>query len=112
MRKITNIGIEPWQRHTILLKNKEITLELRFHSLVEMWTMDVSYDGRSSKGVKIACRVLQFRNENWPFGFYAIDADNSGIDPFKTDDFASNRVELYLVMPDEMAEIRGVEVEQ
>lgn len=33
--------------------------------------------------------------------------DGSGIDPYRADDFASGRIEMYLVTPEEMIDIRG-----
>ena len=111
MREITNITDAPHQRHTIVLEEKEIVLTLRFYPTIEQWCFDVEYDGHIVNGVKLSLGVLHIRNSNFPFDFVVINGSRAGIDPFKLDDFVSERCRLYIVDPAEMEIIRGVPVE-
>lgn len=112
MHKINNITTDPFQRHTLLLDDKELTLELRFLPAVQIWIMDVEYLGRWQRGVKLSASVLHLRSFNFPFDFTVELTDGSGIDPFRLDDFADQRCELYFVTPAEMIEIRGQEIRE
>ena len=111
MREITNVTGDPSQRHIIDLEGNEITLDLRFYPTVEQWCFDVTYKDKSVKGVKLSLGVLHINNTNLPFDFAVLDMSNTGIDPFKVDDFEILRCQLYILDPDDMETFRGVPVE-
>ncbi|WP_428613296.1 hypothetical protein [Pseudoalteromonas sp.] len=49
-------------------------------------------------------------SSNTPFGFAIQDTSGLGLDPFRRDDFLTGRTAMYLIEPDEMTDIRGIEV--
>lgn len=110
MDKISNVTDEPIQRHVLLFERGEAVVTLRHLPTVEMWKMRVEYLDDFIDGVKLSLGALHFRHKNWPFDIALLCTDNSGIDPYRADDFASGRCELYMVTPDEMIEIRGGDV--
>ena len=111
MREITNITSDPSQRHIIDLEGNEITLDLRFYPTIQQWSFDVLYKDQSVKGVKLSLGVLHINNTNFPFDFAILDASNTGLDPFKSDDFSILRCRLYILDSDDMETFRGVPVE-
>lgn len=108
--QISDITNEPFQRHIVLTPDGEITLTIRFYPAVEIWAMDVTYFDRSVYGIRLSASVSLLRDFNFPFDFLVLIADNSGIDPFRVDDFANGRCELYFASRKEMFELRGIEV--
>lgn len=110
MIRIQNITADPHQRHTLLIDNGQITLSLRFLPVVQIWVMDVEYQGQVQRGIKLSASVLHVRSFNYPFDFTVVLTDDSGIDPFRRDDFETGRCELYFVTPAEMVDVRGLEV--
>ncbi|EOV4146602.1 hypothetical protein ACONX0_004468 [Yersinia enterocolitica] len=110
MDLITNITDEPIQRYVLLFDRGEAIVIIRHLPTVEMWKMRVEYRGDFIDGVKLSLGALHFRHKNWPFDIALFCTDNSGIDPYRADDFASGRCEIYMVTPDEMIEIRGGDV--
>lgn len=111
MRRIDNIGSETLQRHTILFQESEIVITLRFSPTVELWTMDVEYKDFVIYGVSLVVGVLHMESSNQPFGFVVQDTTGFGLDPFRRNDFIEGRNALYLVEPDEMTDVRGIEVQ-
>lgn len=109
-RLLRSIGNEAHQRHTIIFNESEIILTLRFLAPVEQWFFDAEYEGNAVYGIKLSCGVLHMVSQNQPFDFAVTDNSGEGIDPFRLDDFADGRCSLYLLTPDEMFDIRGVEV--
>lgn len=110
MNQISNITDESIQRHVLIFDRGEAVVILRHLPTVEMWKMRVEYNGDYIDGVKLSLGTLHFRHKNWPFDIAVLATDNTGIDPYRTGDFASGRCELYMVTPEEMIEIRGGDV--
>ncbi len=110
MDKISNVTDEPVQRHVLLFERGEVVVILRHLPTVEMWKMRVEYQGDFIDGIKISLGTLHFRHKNWPFDIALLCTDNTGLDPYRVDDFASGRIELYMVTPQEMIQIRGGDV--
>lgn len=108
--QITNITDEPSQRHTLLVGDDEITLILNFYDVTEMWSFDVAWRGVRYNGFMISLGCLHIQALNWPFDFFAVATDNSGMAPFRLGDFSEGRCELYFVTAEEMVERRGLEV--
>lgn len=110
MRLIENLSSDPDQRHTILFEESEIILRLRFLPVVAEWYYDAEYKDWSVKGIKLSLGVLHQQSQNQPFDFAIFDTSKSGLDPFRRDDFADGRIQLYLLEADDMTEIRGQDV--
>jgi hypothetical protein len=73
--------------------------------------MSVTYNDKTINGVKLSAGVLHMRSRNFPFDFIVEDTSAAGLDPYKPEDFTTGRTIMYLIEPDEMAEIRGQVVE-
>ena len=110
MYQIQNIGNEPKQRLTIEAEDYEVTITLNWN-ILEEWGMDIIYNDLEIYNIKLSINVLHIRNYNLPFDFTCIDTSDSGIDPCLIDDFKNGRIELYMVLKDEMEQIRGLKVE-
>lgn len=108
--EIINITDEPGQRHTLLEGNEEITLTLNFYEVTETWTFDVAWRGVKKNGFMISLGCLHIQALNWPFDFFCVTTDGSGLAPFRLGDFSEDRCELYFVTAEEMIERRGLEV--
>lgn len=108
---IENITDEPHQRHTIVFEESEITVVLRFHPTVEMWTIDTGFKNKQSFGHKLSNNVLHMRSRNFPYDFVVTDNSGTGLDPIRIDDFSTGRCNLYMLEADDMETIRNVNVE-
>jgi hypothetical protein len=111
MRRIQNITDESIQRHTVLFEESEITLTLRFYPKTEHWTFDAEYNGKAVYGLKLSLGVVHMVSQNQPFDFAVVDRSGQGVDPFRIDDFSSDRCRLYLLDANDMIRVRdGAEV--
>lgn len=110
MIQVENITADPHQRHTLLTDAGQVVIVLRFLPVVQIWVMDVEHEGRAQRGVKLSASVLHIRSFNFPFDFTVVLTDDTGIDPFRRDDFETGRCELYFVTPAEMVDLRGLEL--
>lgn len=108
--QITNITDEPSQRHTILDGDEEITFILSFFEVTQMWVFDVSWREVRYNGFMVSLGCLHIQALNWPFDFFCVTTDGSGIAPFRLGDFSEGRCEMYFVTAEEMIERRGLEV--
>ena len=111
MLRVNDITSEVIQRHTLLVDDFEIVIQLRFFPAVEIWQLSVELGEKDINGIKLSAGVLHMRGYNYPFDFVVALTDSSGIDPFRIDDFETGRCELYYVTANEMVEIRGLEVQ-
>jgi hypothetical protein len=109
--RIQNLTDDAHQRHIVILNEQEVEVSLRFLSVVEGWFLDVTYAGRSAYGFKLALNTLHMQSQNFPFDFIVEDLSGRGVDPFRIDDFSENRCALYMLQADDMAEIRGQDVQ-
>lgn len=109
MHKLQNITDEAYQRHTLLLDDEEAIVELRFLPAVETWLIDVNYKDKKRFGSKLTANSYHLRSYNFPFDFTVLITDDSGLDPFRADDFVTGRCELYFITPEEMRQIRRQE---
>lgn len=110
MRLIEDIDLSANQRHVVLFDEFEVTITLRFLDTVQRWSMDVEYLDFAVYGLFLSVGVLHMESKNQPFDFVVEDTSGQGFDPFQLTDFADGRCNLYLVEPDEMRQIRGVDV--
>lgn len=109
--KIQNITQETKQRHKILFLEEEVDVIIQFLPLVQSWTISVEYKQRNTYGIRLALGTLHMESRNYPFGFLVRDMSDTGLDPFKIDDFEAGRCELIMLLPDDMAQVRGAPVE-
>lgn len=110
MNRIQNITAEAHQRHILLFEESEIALTLRFYPTVEMWAFDIEYKGRVASGYKLAVGVLHMESRNFPFDFAVRDLVDVGLDPFRLDDFSTDRCALYLLNAADMELLRNAPV--
>lgn len=118
MNIVENITSEFIQTHTLEFSRGLAVVQLTYEQAVQMWKMNVTYtragDDESQNpiyGVKLSLSTLHFKHRNWPFDFTVVDTTNNGVDPYRSDDFETGRCELYFITPDEMIQIRGVDVQ-
>jgi hypothetical protein len=111
MRQVNNITSEPIQLHTLLVDDFEIEVQLRFLPEVQIWLMSVTLNSKVIHGIKLSGGVLHMRGYNFPFDFAVEVTDGSGLDPFRIDDFETERCQLFYVTVDEMTDVRGLEVQ-
>lgn len=111
MQLLTNITNDPIQTHIIEFNDSQLTFTLRFLPTVSMWFFDFGYQGEQYSGFKLSLGVRHLVAYNFPFDFVIRDTSLSGIDPFKADDFSSGRIQIFLLEPEDLAELRGYEVE-
>lgn len=107
MIEIMNISDDPYQKHTIVTPESPVNIELRFYPKAQFWTLSVRYGEKIINGLKLSLGVLHMRSHNLPFDFIAVDKSNTGIDPFKADDFVSGRIRLLMLDRQDMEEVRG-----
>ena len=110
MRQLSNITSDSIQEHLLEI-GETITFTLRFLPPASIWVFDVLYKDRRINGVKLSLGVLHLKSHNLPFDFVIEDTSNSGIDPFKKDDFLSGRILINLLTQDELEMLRGYPVE-
>ena len=110
-RIVNNITNESIQRHVLIYNDIETILIIRYASQVGAWFIDVETGDRTANGIKLAVGVQHIASRNMPCDFTVVDNSNQGIDPFRADDFSTGRCTLYLLDDQDMAEIRGQEVE-
>ncbi len=104
--RIQNITAEPHQRHVLLFEESEIVLVLRYYPTIETWAYDVEYKGQVASGYKLSVGVLHMESRNFPFDFIVADVAAAGLDPFRIDDFSTDRCALYLLDAADMEVIR------
>lgn len=118
MNIINNITSDPRQSLFLEFSRGSVNLFLIHDSTTQMWRMNVTYTRKDDteaqppiNGVKLANGTTHFKHRNWPFDFCVKDTTGNGVDPFRIDDFEVGRCILYFITPEEMIEIRGVDVQ-
>jgi hypothetical protein len=111
MKQLTNITSDALQRHALIIGEKTAILTLKFIESSQIWVFDIEYEGFTKYGFKLSLGVQHLNNYNWIFDFVILDTSNSGIDPFKLDDFESGRIELYMLEQNDLLELRGYDVQ-
>ena len=109
MLKIS-IGSEPKQKINVLFEDTQIVLNLTYRPTIASWTMNLEYkDEPLILGKKLTMGISLLRQLNKPFDILLLEKQNTGIDPFKQDDFI-DRVEFFILEREELKEIRGYDV--
>ena len=107
MLLINSIQDSGLQNFLIPYLDDTIILDLRFSSTVESWFADIEYKGVSYKGECLTLGVLSFESTPFPFRVMIEEKNQTGIDPFRLDDFITERCLFYIVSLDEAEVIRG-----
>lgn len=93
--QVSNITSDSNQRHTIEVDDGNVIIVLRFHVQIQQWTIDVERGSKAIYGVKLATGVRHIPSMNMGIDFAVVS--NEDIDPFKVDDFESERCNLIMV---------------
>jgi hypothetical protein len=109
MLEIVNIKSDPIQKHYIPVLENQVEFTLRFYPTIQIWCFDIEYKGVSVLGLKASLGTTHLTGNNFPFDFVIECTKNTGLDPYLIDDFET-RIKLYMLEPDEIAEIRGYSV--
>ena len=104
-RQIENITDEPYQQHTVLIEEEEAVLTLRFLPRVQAWSMDIEHPDWNMYGIRLSVGARMTQSAGRDFDFVCRDKSENRIDPFRVDDFATDRCRLYLLEPDDVLNI-------
>lgn len=107
MRQITNITNENFQRHNILFEEDEIVLHLKYYTMLQQWFFDVEYKAFKLFGKHLSVGTYHMLSSNQPFDFIVLDTSQNGLDPFRADDFQTERTVLLLAEPADLVKKRG-----
>lgn len=110
MIKLENIKADADQKHKIEFLEDEVNLRFRFYETVQDWYLCVNYNGVEIKGIRCAVGARLLKSNNFPFDLIIVDESQNGQDPFRLQDF-DERMSVYIIEPDEIADIRGYKVE-
>ena len=94
--EIKSINSTPDQELKIKLPGANVTMRLRFHSVAEIWTVDVSRNGKQANGISLNVGGSHTASAMMNFDILVFDNSGMGIDPFKLDDFESGRCSLVI----------------
>ena len=108
--QIESIREQADQEITLLTNGGDVTIRLRFHNVIEAWTMDVVHATGEVYGVRLAAGIDLVRGSNFPVSFVVQDTSGDGIDPYQLTDFTNGRCLLWMLTVDDMEDARGVEV--
>lgn len=106
MTRVDNLTNAADQTSTLILPdNTAATLRLRFRPRTQRWVADVGYTPKNFQlnGLTLTClpNVLRSFRGVLPFGLAFLTADFT--DPFDLQDFASGRVQVFLLNADDVA---------
>lgn len=106
MTQVDNLTASADQTSTLILPdNTAVTLRLRYRPRTQRWVADVGYatTGFQVNGLNLCCfpNVLRSWRDVIPFGLAFMTADFT--DPFDINDFATQRVKVYLLTAEDVA---------
>lgn len=108
--KLQNLTDEPHQRHTVLIDDREVVVEIRYLSVVQAWFITADLNGRIVSGFRLSLGVLHFQSQNLPFDFVVEDTSGTGLDPFRINDFSTGRCSLIMLGEADMEGVRDAPV--
>ena len=109
MKALSNITIDPIQIHHVPLEDGDLIITLRFYPTTQVWCFDVEFNEKKVNGLKCSLGVVHSLGSNFPFDFSFGCTQNTGLDPYKIDDFES-RVKFYLLEQSDVQEYRELYV--
>lgn len=102
---------DPFQEFLIDIEDFTLRFELKYLSMIESWQMSIFRDEiKIISNRKLSLGNFNLSTDNQPYNIAITDNLNTGIDPFKLDDFSSDRVSLFLVERSENIDIKGYDV--
>lgn len=111
MRKFT-ITNEANQKFIIPFEDNNITVNVRFLTVSELWMIDISDEqGFILNGIKLASGVDLLRQHNKPYDFFINDDVGIGTDPFNINSFSDGLFSFYLLERSDLVTIRGYDVQ-
>ena len=96
---------------TIPFEDNDIEIKIKYLSIVQMWSMNITYKDTQINGIKLSCGVPHLRAKNLPFDFVLENNLRNGFDPYQESDMSDGSYTLYLLERVDMNELRGHEVE-
>jgi len=109
MLQITQIDDTPQQSLVIVDENgNNITMNLRFLPTQNAWNFDISFGTFNLNGCRLvnSLNILRSYKNQLPFGIACLS--NDGCDPFLINDFSTNRVGIYTLIPQDLETIEGI----
>lgn len=106
MKYLNKITAAPYQQFFLTgIPQETITLTLRYMPSQQMWTMDLAQGDFIANGIQIVAAPNLIRNFRNIINFGMACLTSDGLDPYYVDDFANQRVGLYLLTSDEILQI-------
>jgi hypothetical protein len=107
--EISGISAIPSQEFQFLIEGGTITISLTYKAAIEMWFLDVLYDGNNFSVHSLrACENpnLLFPFSNLiPFGLMVNNNSDLGYEPSSLDDFSSRRTTLLILSEEEVEQV-------
>ena len=106
MQLINELTSNPIQTMKLVLDTKEtVQFNLRFMPTQQSWYFDFIYNDIECYGLKVALypNVLRHFKNMIPFGI--MFTSNDHVEPFKLDDFSTNRIQMFVLNENEIKEI-------
>lgn len=110
MRRLENVTDDPIQNHILEAQGITVNITLRWMPQVESWFASVEYNNIRRENIRLVVGTLHVESANMPLDIVVRDNSDFGLDPMRRDDFSTRRCDLFVLMPDEMEEIRGAPV--
>lgn len=81
------------------------SMELIYQGATERWVMNIVYGTFTANGIGVCCypNLLRQWREILPFGLACVSSNQT--DPFNINDFASGRVQIYILTQADVAAI-------
>lgn len=106
MHQITTLTNEPIQRHQLVLDNNDtVDFRLYFSSRTQCWYFDFAYKELSVKCSKVVLSPNLLRNFRRIIPFGIAFASDGSTEPFRLDDFSSNRIKMYVLNSEDIESI-------
>lgn len=108
MKQVTNLTDSPNQRFQITLDNGELAeFRLYYYVTQNSWFFDFSYNDYTCncERVVLTYNALRHLKNIIPFGISFLTDGEA--EPFKIDDFSSQRVKMYILNQEEVKEIEN-----
>lgn len=104
MQQITSLTNDSKQRMTINLEDNQGSVEffLYYAPTQYSWYYDFTYNDYTSNGNKVVLNVNALRHLKKIIPFGLMFQAEGNIEPFKIDDFSTQRVQLYVLNSDDV----------
>lgn len=106
MRLLNKIDEQPDQRFNLIGESGEaIDFRVYYMPSQQSWFFDMAYNGQTLNGTRICVspNLIRSHKNVLPFGLACMTTD--GAEPFYIDDFKNDRIRLYLLNANEVAQV-------